>query len=129
VAAFVPARRAVTWQLTDADGGGVVRERYWLTLQPGEMRVCTACHGLNEFDQAGNGPAANTPAALVQLLGWWSCPDFDASGEVDAADLAAIAALWGTPSIDPRFDRDGDGRISVVDVMLVAGRWGEVCGG
>ena len=127
VAAFVPASRAVTWQLTDDAGEGVVRERYWLTFQPGEMRVCTSCHGLSEFDQAGNGPPQNTPAALVQLLGWWSCPDFDGSGDVDAADLTTIAALWGALSTDPRFDRDGDGRVSVVDVMLVAGRWGEVC--
>lgn len=127
VAAIVPAGRALTWQLTDSAGEGVVRERYWLTFQPGEMRVCTSCHGLSEFDQAGNGPPVNTPAALVQLLGWWNCPDFDGSGLVDAADLGAIAGHWGAASTDPRFDRDGDGRISVVDVMLVAGRWGEVC--
>lgn len=126
-AAFVPAGRALSWQLTDGAGEGVVRERYWVTFQPGEMRVCTSCHGLNEFDQAGNGPPQNTPAALVQLLGWWSCPDFDGSGAVDAGDLSAIASLWGTASSDPRFDRDGDGEVSVVDIMLVARRWQEVC--
>ena len=127
VAAFVPTSRALTWQLTDADGEGVVRERYWLTFQPGEMRVCTSCHGLSELDQAGNGPSQNTPQALVQLLGWWSCPDFDGSGAVDAPDLSAIASQWGQTSNDPHYDRDGDGIISVVDVMLVARRWGEIC--
>lgn len=127
VAAFVPAGRALSWQLTDGAGEGVVRERYWVTFQPGEMRVCTSCHGLNEFDQAGNGPPQNTPAALVQLLGWWSCPDFNASGVVDAGDINAIAGMWGAASTDPHYDRDGDGQISVVDVMLVASRWQEVC--
>jgi hypothetical protein len=33
-AAFVPARRAMTWQLTDTNGAAVVRERNWITLQP-----------------------------------------------------------------------------------------------
>ena len=49
-----PARRAMSWQLTDGAGTGVVRERYWLTFQPGEVRVCAACHGLSELDQKGN---------------------------------------------------------------------------
>lgn len=71
VAAFVPARRALTWQLTDADGVGVVRERYWITFQPGEIRTCPACHGLSERDQAGNLAATNAPQALLTLLQSW----------------------------------------------------------
>jgi len=47
VAAFVPARRALSWQLTSPNGTPVVRERYWITAQPGEVRVCTSCHGIN----------------------------------------------------------------------------------
>lgn len=71
VAAFVPARRALTWQLTDAQGAGVVRERYWISFQPGEIRVCTSCHGLSEFDQAGQSAPSNPPQALLQLLTHW----------------------------------------------------------
>ncbi len=71
VAAFVPARRALTWMLSDPSGQGVVRERYWLTFQPGEIRTCTSCHGLNTVDQAGHAPPANTSDALVQLLQDW----------------------------------------------------------
>src|SRR6185369_15834095 len=37
MAALVPARRALSWQLTDTNSTGVVRERYWLTFQPGEI--------------------------------------------------------------------------------------------
>ncbi len=71
MAAFVPAQRALTWQLTDSAGVGVVRERYWLTFQPGEIRVCTSCHGLNELDQAGSTFPTNPPEALRSLLEWW----------------------------------------------------------
>ncbi|MEZ4735688.1 MAG: DNRLRE domain-containing protein [Caldilineaceae bacterium] len=71
VAAFVPARRALTWQLTDPNGNGVVRERYWITFQPGEVRVCTSCHGLSDKDQLGQGTPANAPQALLQLLQQW----------------------------------------------------------
>ncbi len=71
MAAFVPARRAVTWQLTDPTGNSVVRERYWLTFQPGEIRVCGSCHGVNTTDQAGHTPPANQPQALTNLLQRW----------------------------------------------------------
>lgn len=72
VAAFVPASRALSWQLTDGAGTGVVRERYWLTFQPGEVRICTSCHGVNELDQAGNIEPTNTPMALLELLQHWA---------------------------------------------------------
>ena len=71
MAAFVPAQRTVSWQLTDAAGAPVVRERMWLTFQPGEIRVCTSCHGLNETDQAGNPAPTNPPQALLTLLQYW----------------------------------------------------------
>jgi len=70
-AAFVPARRAVTWQLLSPSGTPVVRERYWITLQPGEVRVCGSCHGVNTANQANQPPPANEPEALRQLLTWW----------------------------------------------------------
>jgi hypothetical protein len=71
MAAFVPARRALSWQLTDVTGESVIRERYWLTFQPGEIRLCTSCHGLNTVDQAGQPRPGNSPEALRQLLQHW----------------------------------------------------------
>jgi len=71
IAALVPAHRALTWQLTSATGLPVIRERYWLTFQPGEIRVCASCHGLNSLDQAGQGAPVNPPEALRALLRWW----------------------------------------------------------
>jgi hypothetical protein len=71
IAALVPARRAMSWQLTDPAGTPVVRERYWLTFQPGEVRVCAACHGVNSRDQLGATTPANAPEALRGLLRAW----------------------------------------------------------
>lgn len=68
MAAFVPARRALSWQLTDTTGSGVVRERYWVTFQLGEIRTCAGCHGVNTADQAGNPTAENPPEALRDLM-------------------------------------------------------------
>lgn len=76
MAAFVPARRALTWQLTAPDGTPVVRERFWVTFQPGEIRVCTSCHGLNSADQVGQPAPTNEPAALATLLEWWATSIF-----------------------------------------------------
>ncbi len=71
-AMFVPAQRAMSWQTTAPNGNPVVRERYWLTVQPGEIRACGGCHGINTTGQAGQAPATNTPAALTALIQHWS---------------------------------------------------------
>ena len=68
MAAFVPARRALTWQLTDTNGTPVVRERFWLTFQPGEIRTCASCHGANTRTQANLPAPINPPEALRSLL-------------------------------------------------------------
>jgi hypothetical protein len=70
-AAFVPARRAMTWQTTDSAGNPVVRERVWITFQPGEVRVCASCHGVNAKDQADAPAPVNKPEALRALLRYW----------------------------------------------------------
>lgn len=71
VAALVPANRAMTWQTTDAAGTPVVRERYWLTFQAGEVRVCNSCHGVNTRDQLGQPVSQQAPEALRKLLREW----------------------------------------------------------
>jgi hypothetical protein len=70
-AVFLPARHAMTHQLTDVAGNPIVRERYWLTYQPGEIRTCTSCHGINSTDQAGQPKPTNKPQALRDLLRFW----------------------------------------------------------
>lgn len=71
VALFVPTRRAMSWQSTEADGTPVLRERYWITFQPGEVRVCDGCHGVNEINQVGESASQNQPQALHLLLQKW----------------------------------------------------------
>jgi hypothetical protein len=71
MAALVPAHRALTWQLTDGSGTGIVRERNWLSFQPGEIRVCANCHGINTQSQTGDVTPGNEPEALRDLLIAW----------------------------------------------------------
>ena len=71
MAALVPARRAIAWQLLDTDGKSQVKERYWVTMQPGEVRACTSCHGLNATDQANQTTPTNKPFALRLFLQNW----------------------------------------------------------
>lgn len=70
-AVFVPTQRALSWQTTSPTGTPVVRERFWMGLQPGEIRTCDGCHGVNRLGQAGQPPATQKPAALVALLQHW----------------------------------------------------------
>lgn len=71
MAAFVPARRALSWQLVSPDQEGVVRERSWISFGSGEIRVCQACHGVNKETRQGTGIPDNEPAALRSLLETW----------------------------------------------------------
>jgi hypothetical protein len=93
MAAFVPAERAMSWHLTapDAVNTSIVKERYWLTFQPGEIRTCTSCHGLNSHDQANEGTPTNPPEALRALLQFWK-------GLVNHSSISAhdVAVIEGT---------------------------------
>ena len=81
VALFVPAQRPLVWQSlapttacgssTLPAGAPVVRERYWIEFQPGEIRACNSCHGVNQTNQAGQTVPTNLPQALGDLLDWW----------------------------------------------------------
>jgi hypothetical protein len=99
MAAIVPARRALSWQLTDTNGTGVVRERYWITFQPGEVRTCTSCHGINTIDQAGHPTPTNSPIALINLLNYW---------KTNAMIQASVGPLQGTNHLQVSFMRRPD---------------------
>lgn len=102
VAAFVPARRALTWQLLDPNHVGVLRERYWITLQPGEVRACGSCHGANFKTQMNEDPPTNTPAALVGLLQFWksrqeALPSPPENVIATATSATSIQLSWAAP--------------------------------
>ena len=71
VALFVPAQRAMAWQSLAPDETPVVRERYWITFQPGEIRACGGCHGVNDVDQSGALPNVQKAQAFRALLQHW----------------------------------------------------------
>jgi hypothetical protein len=71
-ATFIPANRAVTWHLTGTNNNdSVVKERYWISFRPGEVRTCANCHGINAVDQMNRPSPTNAPLALRQLLRLW----------------------------------------------------------
>lgn len=73
VAAIVPAGKAMSWEMlaNDAAKTSQVKERFWVTFQPGEIRTCTNCHGINTADQTGASAPSNPPAALAAMLTQW----------------------------------------------------------
>jgi hypothetical protein len=85
-AMIVPAKRAITWQLTDTTNKGIVRERLWLSTKPGEVRTCTSCHGESTLNQAGNTSPSNAPQALTTLLNFIKNIDTDSDGIKDIYD-------------------------------------------
>lgn len=70
-AAFVPAGRALSWQLTSPTGKPVVRERIWVSFAPGEIRTCASCHGINKQTVNGLTEPQNPPEALRDLMRTW----------------------------------------------------------
>jgi hypothetical protein len=93
-AALVPARRAMTWQSLDPSSNAVVRERYWITFQPGEIRTCKNCHGINTVDQAGQPPPENKPLALRELLRYWKSRNTPSAGVRDEAGTNYLAITF-----------------------------------
>ena len=91
-AAMLPAGRAVTWHMMDGTATkSQVKERYWVSFAPGEVRTCAVCHGVNTVDQAGNlGVPANKPSALRDLLQYWKGNNPPGSMQHTAASVTAL---------------------------------------
>ncbi|MDP4219407.1 MAG: hypothetical protein Q8896_03140, partial [Bacteroidota bacterium] len=100
-AAFVPTRRAITWELTDSTFIPVVRERYWVTTQPGEIRVCASCHGTNDDALLHvDPPPQNKPEALRAILKFWKSSHAPLSVDLiapptDSTNITlSVSLLW-----------------------------------
>ena len=86
VAMIVPAKRALSWQLTDDNNKGIVRERLWISTKSGEVRTCTSCHGESTLNQAGQSSPTNAPQALTTLLNHVKTIDSDNDSVKDIYD-------------------------------------------
>ncbi len=95
IAAFIPANRALSWQLTEKSGRAIVRERYWVTMQSGEIRVCASCHAVNAKDQLGMSKPINKPEALRELLQYWK--NNIVSGHTEGNDNNTESEISVTP--------------------------------
>ncbi len=91
-AAVLPAGRAMSWHLLDGAGTrSQVKERFWVTFAPGEVRTCAVCHGVNTQDQAGSlGVPVNKPAALYSLLNYWKAANPPGSVQHAAPSASAL---------------------------------------
>jgi hypothetical protein len=124
IAAFVPARRAMSWQLTGPGGVPAVRERYWVTMQPGEVRVCASCHAANTSTQSGGPPPVNEPEALRQLLAYWKAafgPFTDSPLASGATLIRAVHLTELRTRIDAARARYGLAGYAWTDLPLAAG--------
>lgn len=59
------------------------------------------------------------------------CPNFVPPATIGVEDIQAIATHWGQtnghPNWDARFDLNYDGRIDIIDIMVVTASWGTTC--
>ena len=77
--------------------------------------------GVTDPNMANNSATVSTTA----------CYDFNGDGQVDTADIMAVASRWRCKCedacYDPRHDMDADCDIDVVDIMRVVVNWGNTC--
>jgi len=107
VAWLAPSRRSVTYQTLDPTGASVIKERYWIDGQPGEMRTCESCHGVNTLNQAGQTPPQNVPVALVNLLTYWKAQNGGGGNVPPVASFTFTAANLVVNFVDTSSDSDG----------------------
>lgn len=96
----------------------------------GNDTICAAAP-VNNLDQRGvvrpQGPHCDIGAYEAQSL----CPNFVPPATVGVEDIQAMVARWGwtsnTPGWDPAYDLNGDNKIDIIDIMLVAAAWGNTC--
>ncbi len=113
IAAFVPANKAMTWQTVSPALEPVVRERYWLTAQKGEIRACDSCHGTNTLNQGGQPPPQNTPAAFTNLLTYWRAHNGGTEPPANTPPVADFSFVVNDLSVSfTDLSTDSDGTIS-----------------
>jgi hypothetical protein len=101
------------------------------------LRIYCRHYPLGKVMLGGNlasGAGHSGPVSNYVILAKTPCilfGDFDSNGQVDVLDIQWVASRWrmtdDDPDWDARYDLNGDGIITVVDIMLVAAHWDERC--
>ena len=92
-----------------------------------QSEVTTALHAGTTYHiealsyNSGNYGALNFATSLGPI-----CPDFAAPAGVGIEDVSLIANMWGQQQ-GPPYDYNGDGMISIFDLLQVTPVWGENC--
>jgi hypothetical protein len=76
---------------------------------------------VTETTRTNNLASVSGASACMALQG-----DMDCNCRIDAADLQALTARWRQAAGLP-YDLDGDGKVTVADIMRVAAAWGNTC--
>ena len=101
----------------------------WIALPPGPSAAGNTALALfhaamDEPDADADGMPDRLAAALLRRTPPGTsappCPDLNADGFVDAADLAILLAAWGTPGPG---DLDGDGIVGATDLSALLAAW------
>lgn len=95
----------------------------WLTVFPSTEAFSIAASAV---------PAATWSQTDQESIYWQDsgaptrCFDFNKSGAVDVVDIQEVASLWYQPALLP-YDCDGDGTVTVFDIMCATAQFGETC--
>lgn len=87
-----------------------------LALGAGSWEVRVAA-----YDAMGRRGALSAPLTISG-----GCYDIAPPGGVGVEDVQAVAARWPQPEAAP-YDNDGDGLVTITDIMRVAAAWGSSC--
>jgi len=84
------------------------------------------------FDRAGNmGHYSHGGITLDRIPPCVLLGDFTCDCDVDVQDIQQVASRWRMTDTDPdwdaHYDLNGDGIITVVDIMKVSAHWGDTC--
>ena len=83
VAVNVPANRAFTFSILDANARRIARHRYWLQVGAGEVLHCSGCHDGSDNQPHGRmdaQPQSSNPGAVDLPQGILGFPDTDIEG-------------------------------------------------
>jgi PKD repeat protein len=108
---------ATSWFWSFGDGGTSMSESPVYTYTSAGMYLVTLA--------ASNPRGSDSDASSVTVYHW---ADVNFDWTVDVNDVSVVAAAWrckvGDPCYESRYDIDGDGLITVVDILRVASQWG-----